>query len=581
MAAFLKLPATSLAKTLVLVADGKGVVAILRGDHNLSETKFQTATGCQEFRPAHPEEIRNWFGADAGSLGPVGVKNLRVLVDEALKGRKNLVVGANKDDFHLKNVTPERDFTGEWHDLRQVADGDTDLETGAPLEVLKTVEIGHIFKLGYKYSHSMGLNVLNSEGVETPVIMGSYGIGIERILCAAIELYSDANGISMPVSIAPFEVVVTPVKASDEKLRQAAETIYQELKAQGVDVVARRPRREPRRQVQGRRPDRRALSRDGWQEAGARRGGNRRAPDEADDGSPGRRSRGVGGEAGAGGQAVPEIVMSRDWERIREEFPSLKRFTYLNTATFGQTPQCAVRAMAEHLAHRDESACADFLDWFTDHDRLRGKLAQLINCTADEIAFMPNASAGLALLMNGSEWEPGDEVVTLTGEFPNQIYAPAARGVKLVETEWADFERSLSKRTRLVALSTVNYTNGFRPPLEKVAQAARAAGALLYIDGTQSVGALRFDWQAIQPDLLAVNTYKWMLTPNGLAFLAVHPRLRRATGAAGGRLAQPSRLAQRESPAPRPAGVQGIGREDTRAECCPRCSATRWKRWWI
>jgi prolyl-tRNA synthetase len=237
VAAFLKLPATSLAKTLVLVADGKGVVAVLRGDHNLSETKFQTATGCQEFRPAHPEEIRKWFGADAGSLGPVGVKNLRVLVDEALRGRKNLVVGANKDDFHLKNVTPERDFTGEWHDLRQVADGDTDLETGAPLEVLKTVEIGHIFKLGYKYSHSMGLNVLNSEGVETPVIMGSYGIGIERILCAAIELYSDANGISMPVSIAPFEVVVTPVKASDEKLRQAAETIYQELKTLGVDAL--------------------------------------------------------------------------------------------------------------------------------------------------------------------------------------------------------------------------------------------------------------------------------------------------------------------------------------------------------
>jgi cysteine desulfurase/selenocysteine lyase len=235
----------------------------------------------------------------------------------------------------------------------------------------------------------------------------------------------------------------------------------------------------------------------------------------------------MGGEAGARSQAVPETRMSRDWERIREEFPSLKRFTYLNTATFGQTPQCAVRAMAEHMAHRDESACVDFLDWFTDHDRLRGKLAQLINCTADEIAFVQNASAGLALLMNGLKWEPGDEVVTLSGEFPNQIYAPAARGVKLIETEWVDFDRSLSKRTRLVALSTVNYTNGFRPPLEKVAQAARAAGALLYIDGTQSVGALRFDWQAIQPDLLAVNTYKWMLTPNGLAFLAVHPRLRR------------------------------------------------------
>lgn len=215
-----------------------------------------------------------------------------------------------------------------------------------------------------------------------------------------------------------------------------------------------------------------------------------------------------------------------DWERLREEFPSLERWTYLNTATFGQTPQRAVRAMMAHLEHRDELACTDFLDWFTDHDRLRGKIARLIHCTADEIAYAPNAAAGLSLLMNGLEWNEGDEIVTLAGEFPNQIYAPAARGVKLIETEWKGFQDALSPRTRMIALSTVNYTNGFRPPLDEVAAAARSTGALLYLDGTQSVGALRFDWQAIQPDLFAVNTYKWMLTPNGVAFLAVHPRLR-------------------------------------------------------
>jgi prolyl-tRNA synthetase len=237
VAAFLKLPPTSLMKSLVMMADGAPVLAVLRGDHQLSETKFQSAVGCQEFRPAHPEEMRELMGADAGSLGPVALSRMRILVDENLRGRKNMVSGANKDDYHLLNVTPDEDFQGEYHDLRQVAVGDTELETGAPLEIRKTVEIGHIFKLGYKYSHSMGLNVLDHNGVETPVIMGSYGIGIERVLCAAVELYSDVNGIAMPVSIAPFEVVLTPVKSSDATLRAAADQLYAELKRLGVDVL--------------------------------------------------------------------------------------------------------------------------------------------------------------------------------------------------------------------------------------------------------------------------------------------------------------------------------------------------------
>jgi prolyl-tRNA synthetase len=237
VAEFLKLPQTSLMKTLVLMADEKPVIAVLRGDHQLSETKFQTAAGCAEFRPAHPEEMRQILGADAGSLGPVGVKNVRIFADIALQDRQNMVCGANLDDYHLLNVTPGEDFAPEFHDLRQVAPGDTELESGLPLEILKTVEIGHIFKLGYKYSHSMGLNVLNHEGVETPVIMGSYGIGVERILCAAVELFADSNGITLPVSIAPFEVVITPVKSSDESLQKAARALYDELKVLGVDVL--------------------------------------------------------------------------------------------------------------------------------------------------------------------------------------------------------------------------------------------------------------------------------------------------------------------------------------------------------
>ena len=237
VSAFLKLPSTSQMKSLVLIADGKPYLVLVRGDHQLSETKFQTASGSVEFRPAVPEEIRDLFGADPGSLGPVGVKNMRLLADNELQGRKNMICGANKNDYHLKNVTPGEDFTAEFHDLRQVAEGDTEIQTGLPLEIKKTVEIGHIFKLGYKYSHSMGLNVLTQDGVETPVIMGSYGIGLERILCAAVELYSDKDGMCLPVSIAPFEVVVTPVKASDPSLKGAAERIYAELKAAGVDAI--------------------------------------------------------------------------------------------------------------------------------------------------------------------------------------------------------------------------------------------------------------------------------------------------------------------------------------------------------
>ena len=237
VAAFLGVPATSLIKTLVVVADGKPCVALLRGDHQLSETKFQTATGCQEFRPAHPEEIRVWFGADAGSLGPVGLTGMPLLGDECLRSRVNMISGANKNDYHLRNVTPGEDFQCVYHDLRQVAPGDTEINTGLPLEIKKTVEIGHIFKLGYKYAHSMGLNVLSQDGVETPVIMGSYGIGIERILCAAIELYADKDGIWLPPAIAPFEVVVTPIKYSDSVLRAGAEQLYAGLKAASVDVL--------------------------------------------------------------------------------------------------------------------------------------------------------------------------------------------------------------------------------------------------------------------------------------------------------------------------------------------------------
>lgn len=237
IARFTGLPETSQMKSLVMVAGGKPVLVMLRGDHQMSETKFQSATGAAEFRPAFPHEIQEWFGAAAGSLGPVGVTNMPILADSALADRRNMISGANRDGYHLKNVTPGKDFTPHWHDLRQVAPGDTEIETGAPLEIVKTVEIGHIFKLGYKYANALGLKVLDENGKETPVIMGSYGIGVERILCAAIELFHDENGISLPPAIAPFGVVITPVNAADPAQRQAAQTLYNQAKAAGLDPL--------------------------------------------------------------------------------------------------------------------------------------------------------------------------------------------------------------------------------------------------------------------------------------------------------------------------------------------------------
>jgi prolyl-tRNA synthetase len=167
----------------------------------------------------------------------VGVKGVRLVADSALEGRKNMIAGANRDDYHLRNVTPGEDFTAEFHDLRQVAAGDACMSCGEPLALVKTIEIGHIFKLGYKYSDSMGLRVLQADGTEIPVIMGSYGIGIERILSAAVEQRHDADGMALPVAIAPFAVVVTPVNSADPAQRRAADEIYQACLAEGLDAV--------------------------------------------------------------------------------------------------------------------------------------------------------------------------------------------------------------------------------------------------------------------------------------------------------------------------------------------------------
>jgi len=237
VAEFTGLPETSQMKSLVLVADGKPMLVMLRGDHQLSAAKFGVVANDPEFRPAHPEEIQEWFGAGAGSLGPVGVKRMPILADRALEGRRNMIAGANRDDYHLRHVTLGEDFQAEVHDLREVAAGDRCGKCGRAIEVRKMVEIGHIFKLGYKYSESMGLRVLNADGKEVAPIMGSYGIGIERILSAAIELYHDNDGMILPAAIAPFPVVITPANNSDTAQMDAAREIYQGCRTLGVDAL--------------------------------------------------------------------------------------------------------------------------------------------------------------------------------------------------------------------------------------------------------------------------------------------------------------------------------------------------------
>ncbi|HZR30256.1 MAG TPA: proline--tRNA ligase [Terriglobales bacterium] len=259
VAKFLGVSPKNKIKTLALMAvegsDAKTqkhrpVVVLLRGDHSLNEAKLTTALAGREFRPMQPQEIEQLFRSPAGFLGPIGLKDVAarsngnfgpgtiILADTALQGRKNLIVGANKEDYHLKNVTPDRDFTPtEYVDLRTVAEGEPCPNCGSPLKVAKAIEIGHIFKLGYKYSESMGARVLDQNGKEITPIMGSYGIGIERILTAAIEQNNDENGFWLPISIAPFEIVVTPTNVTDTKLQSTAEEITRQLEAAGFDVL--------------------------------------------------------------------------------------------------------------------------------------------------------------------------------------------------------------------------------------------------------------------------------------------------------------------------------------------------------
>jgi len=229
-----------------------GVATFLRGNHQVNETKLLGVLGAAELRTMQAAELEEFFKGPAGYLGPVGLDvakeklaaGLTVIVDKSLEGRRNMVCGANKLDYHLRNATPGRDFGWTLSaDIRSVNEGEAcpAVKDGAPctgkLVVGKAVEVGHIFKLGYKYSESMGARVLDENGKEITPIMGSYGIGIERILTAAIEQSNDANGFWLTPSIAPFTVVVTVTNSADPLLRETGEMLALELDADGLDVL--------------------------------------------------------------------------------------------------------------------------------------------------------------------------------------------------------------------------------------------------------------------------------------------------------------------------------------------------------
>jgi prolyl-tRNA synthetase family II len=225
-------------KTLTYVVDGQLTLVLLRGDHTLVEQKLVDQTGVPAIRPAHPDEVKAALGASPGSLGAVGVRDLPVLADTALRGRRDMVTGANADGFHLRHVDVERDIVvGRWADLRRVGGGDPCPRCGRPLEQFRAVEVGHIFKLGRRYSEVLGATVLDDQGKARALVMGSYGIGVERALATIVEVHHDQAGIVWPFQVAPFQLAVVPLATGDAAAAEVAERLYGELRAAGVDAV--------------------------------------------------------------------------------------------------------------------------------------------------------------------------------------------------------------------------------------------------------------------------------------------------------------------------------------------------------
>lgn len=225
-------------KTLVYVLDGTPTLVLMRGDHDLLEQKLIDATKTVALRPAQSDEIVELLGAHPGSLGSVGVTDVPIIADESLRGRRGMVTGANQDDWHLRDVDVDRDIAvSQWEDLRAVKTGEPCAVDGGKLDLWKGVEVGHIFKLGTTYSEVMGAFVQDPEGESRPVIMGSYGIGLERNMATVVEAHNDERGIIWPAGIGPWDVVITTLRADDEAVQIAATGLYDELRSAGISVI--------------------------------------------------------------------------------------------------------------------------------------------------------------------------------------------------------------------------------------------------------------------------------------------------------------------------------------------------------
>ena len=231
-------PAHRQIKTMVMVLDGSMTLALVRGDHQLNLQKLADGTGTVDIRPAEPAETLERLGAHPGSLGAVGVKDLPIVADHCLRGRRNLATGANADGWHYSGVDIERDIAvDEWLDLREVSAGEPCVNCGRPLEVVRCIEAGHIFKLGRRYAEAMGAAVLDADGVERTITMGSYGIGIGRAMAAVAETHHDDRGLIWPVAVAPYQTVITVASMRDDAAVAAAERLYGELQGLGVEVL--------------------------------------------------------------------------------------------------------------------------------------------------------------------------------------------------------------------------------------------------------------------------------------------------------------------------------------------------------
>jgi prolyl-tRNA synthetase len=231
-------PAEHQIKTLVQMVDEQLTLVLMLGSHALVEQKLIDALAAKAVRPATPEEIVAALGASPGSLGAVGVKGLPILADEALRGRVGMTTGANRDGVHLRGVDPARDIeVSRWADLREVTAGEPCPNCGTALDVVRTVEVGHIFKLGRKYTETLGVSVLGPEGDRVVPVMGSYGIGIERAMACVVESHHDDRGIVWPASVAPFEVALVTLGKNDEAVAAAGQELYEQLRRERVEVV--------------------------------------------------------------------------------------------------------------------------------------------------------------------------------------------------------------------------------------------------------------------------------------------------------------------------------------------------------